>query len=209
MKQYPSITLVKPGSPPGETLYTFEKLDGSNVRFEWSKKRGWWKYAARARLLDETDDLLGPSMKVFNESSAEPLTKYFVDQGWQTAVAFCEFYGPRSFAGLHHPGDEKWSALIDVAADKRGIIDPKDYLKLVEKTHVPCPCYLGLCKWNETFLRNVDAGEWMDAGMGFEGVVGKVMKNKRLFMWKAKTDAWRKAVQNKFDHATALGLIQS
>lgn len=28
-------------------IYAFDKLDGSNIRFEWSRKRGFYKFGTR------------------------------------------------------------------------------------------------------------------------------------------------------------------
>lgn len=43
MKQYPTINYWNKGYF-GESCYAFEKLDGSNIRAEWSKKQGWHKF---------------------------------------------------------------------------------------------------------------------------------------------------------------------
>jgi len=44
MKSYPSI----PGKHTnGIPLTVFDKLDGSNIRAEWSKKRGFYKFGTR------------------------------------------------------------------------------------------------------------------------------------------------------------------
>jgi hypothetical protein len=44
MKEYPSIDR-KPRY--GVPVYMFEKIDGSNIRVEWSKKKSFYKYGSR------------------------------------------------------------------------------------------------------------------------------------------------------------------
>jgi hypothetical protein len=43
MKTYPSISRDIVGQP----IYAFDKLDGSNIRAEWSKKNGFHKFGSR------------------------------------------------------------------------------------------------------------------------------------------------------------------
>lgn len=53
MQQYPSI-LGSSKAPLGEPCIAFVKYDGSNLRWEWSPKRGWNKYGTRTQLFNET-----------------------------------------------------------------------------------------------------------------------------------------------------------
>lgn len=208
MKSYPSMKKAMRFSPPDVSLYTFDKIDGSNLRFEWTRKRGWWKTRTRERLLDRTDQDLGAAIDIFERTHAEPLARFAHDQKWDPFVAFVEFYGPSSFAGLHRKDEEKKVALIDLCVHKEGIIRPSDFLNVVNKTGVHAPRYLGFCKWNRTFLDEVSAGAIPE--ISFEGVVGKLKHHHDdLILWKAKTDAWRDAVKNKFETAVALKLIES
>jgi hypothetical protein len=43
MKQYPEILHYSRGHF-GEPVIAFEKLDGSNIRLEWQRKRGFFKF---------------------------------------------------------------------------------------------------------------------------------------------------------------------
>lgn len=52
MKQYPSIPS---GIIKNKSFFCFQKIDGSNIRVEWTKKNGLYKFGTRRRLLDETD----------------------------------------------------------------------------------------------------------------------------------------------------------
>lgn len=201
---YPSIP--KALSPPGVPLYTWDKIDGSSLFFEWTRKQGWCKQGTRERLFDATDTLVGGAIEVFQRTHAEALGKYAKDQRLDKFYAYVEFAGERSFAGMHHPEDEKRLYLFD-ASYGDGVFDPRDFLKLADKTGVQTPNYLGRVKWNKTFLDDVRAKTL--AGITCEGVVGKVMERDRLRMWKTKTGEWRQMVLNKFETAVALRLIES
>ena len=66
MNQYFHIPGYK-DAPKGLPCIAFDKLDGQNVRFEWTKKRGWFKFGMRRRLFDESDVEFGRSILVFFE----------------------------------------------------------------------------------------------------------------------------------------------
>ena len=51
MKQYPKI-LYFDQAPINEQCYAFDKIDGSNFRAEWSKKRGWYKFGTRNTMIN-------------------------------------------------------------------------------------------------------------------------------------------------------------
>lgn len=206
MKSYPSIERASFRTPPGRDLFTFDKIDGSNLRFEWTRKRGWWKFGTRERLFDRTDKHFGSAVDVFLKTMAEPLAKFSYDQKWDPLVVFTEFYGERSFAGLHHPEDEKKLALIDVSP-RGGILPPKDFLNIVEKIGFHAPRYLGVRRWNQPFLKMVEDAAL--EGITLEGVVGKGVERDKLVMFKYKTMLWRDAVRNKYETAVALKLIES
>lgn len=192
MKTYPSIIHPQGGFLNGR-LHTFAKLDGSNIRFEWSKKRGWYKAGTRRRLLDETDPIFKPALPLFHETLATVCEKVCVDQRWQRAIVYCEYYGPQSFAGLHVEGDTMQLTCIDVAPYKKGLLPPTEFLKLFGAVG---PYYLGFTRWGREFVLDVLQGNV--EGATFEGVVGKRLLKKKLQMFKAKTQAWKDAVKARF-----------
>lgn len=49
MKQYPSITNVSSGRLIEFDAYVFDKLDGSNLRFEWDRKVGTHQVAEQLK----------------------------------------------------------------------------------------------------------------------------------------------------------------
>lgn len=48
----------------------------------------------------------------------------------QRIVAFAEYFGPSSFAGMHDPNEPKQLKLFDVAVYKKGILPAKQFVKL-------------------------------------------------------------------------------
>lgn len=186
--------------------YVFDKLDGSNLRFEWSRKNGWYKYGTRNRLFDNTDPAFGPAIEIFNARLAGSLHDIVLSQRVTKAIVFCEYLGKNSFAGLHQPGDEMDLYPFDVALFNQGILGPKEFLKLFG--HLNIPKFLGLLKWGPKLLSEVKNGT-LD-GVTFEGVVGKAKTSKHdLILAKAKSQAWLDKVKSTMPEDMANELINS
>lgn len=217
MKSYPSI----PRST-GMTFqeisgaYVFDKLDGSNLRFEWSRKRKQWaKFGTRTRLFDENDWQFGRAIKIFENALAEPIAKIAVEQRWESVIVFTEHWGPSSFAGCHHdaqnqpldPDNQMHVDLIDVAPYKQGMLGPAEYLKLFDG--LPMAKFLGRVNWTRGFVDRVWNGDV--AGVTCEGVVGKAGHGKThdIVMAKAKTRAWVDMVKARYLADDAERLINS
>jgi hypothetical protein len=202
MKQYPSIPGV--GDGVSMRLHTFDKIDGSNLRFEWSKKKQWYKFGTRKRLFDESDIQFGAALPLFMETLAEPLEKIIRKQRWDKVVVFAEFWGKNSFAGYHVDDDPKLLTLIDVSPHRKGILPPKDFLDLFGEFG---PHYLGHIKWSHDFVSKVRRGEVEN--ITFEGVVGKTINKKRIVMYKAKSQAWYDRVMNRFGKEQGTLIVNS
>lgn len=192
---------------PGSTqkasdVYVFDKLDGSNLRFEWTKKQGWFKYGTRTRLLDESDPVFGKAIPIFLSGLATELDKVIAKQRWQHVVAFAEFLGPNSFAGQHDPSDTHVVSLIDISPNKKGVLDPRDYLDDVYPEVTHRAAFLGRMNWGEALVQMVEDGKF--EGASFEGVVGKYMDKKRLIMLKAKSRAWKEKVKALYGDQASL-----
>jgi hypothetical protein len=182
MKPYPTI----PGEIIHEPIYAFDKLDGSNIRAEWSRKRGFYKFGKRNHLLDDTNPVLRESQQLIVDGFTESMTKTFREQRWERAVCFFEFYGPRSFAG-NHEDETHEVTLIDVAGP-RGILEPRDFLDLFGNLKTAKLLHHG--NPSSDFLDQVRSGTLNE--MTFEGVVckGKWVSPGRPLMFKVKNQAW-------------------
>jgi hypothetical protein len=185
--------------------YVFDKIDGSNLRFEWSKKKGWHKFGTRSRRFDQSDWQFGRAIPIFQKILAEPLAKIFAAQRWDQCVVFAEHWGPSSFAGIHHepitnkpldPDEAMRLDLIDIAPYKQGILGPAEFVRLCGD--LPSAKLLGRFNWTRGFVDRVWNGDL--EGVTLEGVVGKTGHGKThdLVMAKAKTKAWIDKVKARY-----------
>jgi hypothetical protein len=190
MEQYPSIDkLIR-----NTHIYAYDKLDGSNMRAEWTRKTGFTKFGSRRQLIDTTAPVLGEAVTLFNEKYAEDLDRIFRKQQYQKTTVFFEFYGQNSFAGFHE--DEKHDVtLFDVFLYKKGMMTPQEFNKLFSDIDTAALLYQG--NPSQEFLESVKNGTL--EGMTFEGVVCKsgFDKRNRLASFKVKNDAWLKRLKQK------------
>jgi len=206
MKGYPSIPRSTGTTFVEFDAYVFDKLDGSQVRVEWSRKAGWHKFGTRHRLFDASDPDFGPSMLTFALELAEPIEAIIRAQRWDRAIIFTELTGPSSFAGVHDRAEAKTLTLFDVAPHQRGLLPPKEFLKLFDG-HVRTPAFLGQMRWTRGLVERVRNGQ-ID-GITFEGVVGKAPGKQGPIMAKAKTQAWLDRVAALYSPEEARRIIES
>lgn len=207
MKSYPSISRSTGTSFREFEAYVFDKIDGSNLRFEWSKKQKWHKFGTRTRLFDHTDEVFGCAIARFHETLADDLEKIAIDNRWESAIVFCEFWGETSFAGLHDPTDYKYLTLFDIAPYKKGILGPKEFLKLTKNIQY-IPKFFGVHNWTRGFVEKIYNRE-VDFPITFEGVVGKAGEGHKLIMAKAKCKDWIEEVKSKYTPEQAKLILES
>lgn len=195
MKSYPTIDGKY---VTGVVLTVFDKLDGSNIRAEWSKKRGFYKFGTRTRLVDETDPLFGRTPAMIQDKYGKDLERIYKENRYDRAIAFFEFWSPESFAG-HHPEDLSNSTvtLFDVNPYKKGILPPRDFLKLFGHLDVPRVVHVGHLE--PQFVSSVKDGTLED--MTFEGVVCKYphAKTGNASMFKIKSNPWLDKLRDYVD----------
>lgn len=205
MKQYPSIARSTGQSFREFDAYVFDKLDGSNIRAEWSRKSGWGKYGTRYRLFDKSDPDFAEAIPIFEQTLADDLAKIAKKQGWQQLTVFMEFWGAQSLAGQHVKGDPKQLTLFDANPIKKGILGPREFLDLFG--HLNTAKFLGKMHWTRGFVERVWNGEI--EGITCEGVVGKAGSGHDLIMAKAKTQLWIGKVKAKYAPEEAQKIIDS
>jgi hypothetical protein len=186
VKSYPSIpyhdrhTLNQP-------CHAFYKYDGSNLRFEWSKKAGWYKFGTRTRLFDHTDPDFGGAIDLFLNGLGDGVEKVFRDRYKQSdrAIVFAEFFGPSSFSGQHVKEEPKDLVLFDVNLHKKGILGPAEFVKEFGHLRSAEVVYQG--PFSEEFISEV----WEDKLPLVEGVIAKGGEGHSLWMRKVKTKSYK------------------
>ena len=183
MKSYPSIS---PRIQLGLPIYAFDKIDGSNIRAEWSSKKGLYKFGSRNRLLGSDQDIISKAESLILEDETK-ISNICQKNKWDRIVLFYEFAGENSFAGNHQPNDNHKVWLIDANPYKKGILPPKEFLDCFSDFDIAPLLYRGNC--NSGFVSSVRDGS-LD-GIGSEGVVCKVKgKGNTILMFKIKRDSW-------------------
>lgn len=191
MKEYP---LISRDQQYGTKVYGFDKLDGSNIRVEWSKKRAFYKFGTRHQLLGEDHPHLGEAIPLIKGNWEKDLSDIFIKQRYESAVAFFEFWGPNSFAG-QHVQEPHITNLIDVSPYKQGILGPDDFLELFGHLDIAKLLFQG--NFNHEVEQQVHKSEL--PGITFEGLVCKRKKEKKFEMprmFKCKTQAWLDRLKN-------------
>lgn len=179
MKEYPSIPHLSNLSQMKTTgtVVLFDKLDGSNIRAEWNKTKGFYKFGTRHQLISESDPAFGHIPRTF-KSTFETLHKVFYGKKYESVICFFEYHGPNSFAGQHDENDKKSLTLIDINPYKHGIISPDILIFDYAFMDIAKSLYFG--EWNkqtsEDLYNQVVSGTL--PGMTFEGVVGKFLSKK-------------------------------
>ena len=192
METYPSIGK----NISNEYIVAYDKIDGSNIRAEWSRKTGFTRFGSRTRLMEADEKPLGEAIGLFNEKYADALAEIFIKQKLIKATAFLEFYGKNSFAGFHEEETHD-VILFDVHFYKQGFLTGKEFLKLfTSKVDIAPVLYEG--KINSDFIAKVKNGS-LD-GMTFEGVVckGSLDNKNRPNNFKIKSEAWLSKLKNKY-----------
>jgi len=207
MKDYLSIPGWKQ-APRGLPCVAFRKYDGSNIRTEWNRKNGFYKYGSRNVLLGRDHPDLGEAIPLFEKTLAGPLSETLQNnrnlQSFDSAVVFMEFFGPNSFAGIHVAGEPKNLVIIDVNLHKRGIVIPRDFVKVFGHLPIAEVVYEG--NFNQEFIQAVKNGSVLTG----EGVVAKGVKPGTknpvhgLWMSKVKTSAWLQELKKRCDTNAAL-----
>lgn len=170
MTEYP--TILASSKAPRKLCIGFEKLDGSNIRVKYTAKRGFELFGSRTQLIDASHPHLGQVVAVFNASFKEPLEKIMKDKfpNEREAIAFGEFFGPNSFAGMHVESDQKKFVLFDLFIGHKNskFLLPQEFIKLcADKVETARVVYEG--NLSDELIKDVREGKY-DV---FEGIVCK------------------------------------
>jgi hypothetical protein len=209
MKEYPSIPaaghLLSQSTEDylGRPFVAFNKLDGSNIRAEWDRRRGWHQFGSRRRLLDASQPLLGSAIQLILDGYGDGLAKAFTDDSAlgrpQQTTAYFEFLGPHSFAGQHDSSvlgvesNEPFRVvLIDVNIHKRGFVSAEQFIERFGHLGIPSVVHRG--ELTDDFVKDVRAGRYGDG----EGVILKGGEGHDRWMAKIKTTAYLRRLKSFF-----------
>ena len=208
MKSYRNIDGPS-GGHKGKPCYAFVKYDGSNLRFEWSRKRGWYKFGTRKTMFDETHKIFGSSIQLFLDKYGDALPKVFqkekMFQGVRNFVVFAEWFGAKSFSGAHKPWDKQHNiVLFDVNPMKKGLLGPKQFLDLFGHLSVAEVVYQG--NFGAWLVEAVRKEEEIDIESKYEvkaeipeGVVCKGGDGHKIWMAKIKTERYKAALKELYE----------
>lgn len=188
MKEYPSI---EKQILEGNNFYCFDKLDGSNVRCEFNIKKGFTKFGSRTQLVDESSNDLGKHSIPLIKEKEQTIIQVLKKNKFEKGTCFFEFYGPSSFAGNHNWEETHKVSLIDVWIEKKGIVDPKEFLSLFDIEEIETPKLLHYGSVDQEFIDLVRSSSL--EGMTFEGVICKAKKLSKQHYCpavKIKSTAW-------------------
>tara|TARA_R110002110_G_scaffold114061_9_gene282817 strand:+ start:931 stop:1542 length:612 start_codon:yes stop_codon:yes gene_type:complete len=191
MKTYPKIS----AEISFLKIYAFDKLDGSNIRAEWSRKRGFYKFGTRHRMLGEDDKTFGEAIGLIQDKYSKDISDIMKKARFDKGVFFFEFFGESSEFGWHDEIETHDVVLFDANIAKKGMFPPKEFLKLFGNLDTAALLYTG--NPNNIFLEKVRNGTL--PGMTFEGVVCKAKHPKKpgVLMFKVKSLDWYTALRGK------------
>lgn len=197
MKQYPKINYYNQGLFDYNCI-CFDKLDGSNIRLEWSKKRGFYKFGTRNNMITDKDENFGKAIPLFLEKYNDSISKVFTDKykKVESFVVFAEYVGPNSFAGWHHPDDTMDIVLFDVNQYKKGFISPYEFVENFGHLDIPKIIYTG--KYNQKLIDDIKNNVYgLDEGVIAKGMFVTKKEGEQIWQVKVKTNEWLKKVKTK------------
>lgn len=186
----------------GQKVIAFDKLDGSNLRFEWNPKRGFYKFGARQQTRTLVDLQFGEAFNHFIKKYQDGIDQVMSSSKYRkylSCVCFGEYFGQNSEFGQHVEGDPIDVVLFDVHIYKKGLVHPQEFID--DFGHLGIP---------RIIFQDRLSTEWIDAikndtfSYGLkEGVICKtVLQTKKgndfTEYCKIKTDDWLERLRARY-----------
>jgi len=200
MKSYHSIPKYSE-EDFGKYIWAFEKIDGSNFRAEWDRKlskktsftNGFGKFGTRTETIKYTSNPFYEAVEIFKEKFSQKLDKIFIEdktfRGIDRLTVYGEFYGKNSFAGQHDWNEEHNIKLFDIFLYKKDFLAPREFMDIFGDLDICKLVYQG--PFTPGFLDMIQKNTLSLK----EGVVCKGAEDKRISMFKIKTDIWLSTVR--------------
>jgi hypothetical protein len=189
MKDFPTLEYY--GSHWGIPGTAFRKLDGSNIRVEYSRKRGFYKFGTRTQMIGEASDTpFTVAIDLFREKY-ETLARVLSDKPYrdaQSVTLFLELHGEHSAFGQHDFNSKLDITLFDVWVHKRGFVAPKQFIKDFEPYGIADVVYEG--NLNIELVTDVKNNVFnLEEGVIFKSN-SPINKAGQLYYCKIKTNDW-------------------
>lgn len=198
MKSYNSIPFWNKGLF-GENCIAQNKLDGSSMRFEWSKNSGFYKFGTKNTMISEKDENFGDGISIFLNKYNEDLNRIFRDKYPKIInfVVFGEYFGENSFAGQHVKSDKKDVVIFDISVYKKGLMDVYEFMDKFGTLDIPEVIYEG--KYTMDFINDVRNNIYnLSEGVVCKGISKTKKNNDSTWISKVKSDHWLELVREKF-----------
>lgn len=185
------------------TIFAFDKLDGSNIRVEYSEKKGFYKFGSREVLLDETSSDLGFCIELFHNTwkpiLEEKIKKYSNILKDKTTFFF-ELVGTKSKFGFHNIGHDNFQlVLIDVSPFKNTYIPPDVFYEMFYDCNIPKLIYNGVI--TKEFVNDIIENKYdLSEGVIIKGLICNKKGNNRLIYTKIKTNKWFEELKRKKEY---------
>jgi ATP-dependent RNA circularization protein (DNA/RNA ligase family) len=206
MIEYPSI--INSSKAPRRPMIAFDKIDGSNIRIKWTKKKGFNLYGSRTQLFDSSHPTLGGCVGIFGSRYQTVLEEFFIHEYKKEneIIIFGEYYGPNSFAGIHTDPIEKMDFyLFDILFIRKGYNEfllPQHFLKIrpqFESIGIPMPKIVHEGNLTDDFIRRVRRNDFnLNEGVVCKGTEKLGSFRGKQWMCKIKTDDYRMRLMERY-----------
>lgn len=188
-------------------VIAFDKLDGSNLRFEYSHKRGFYKFGTRTTMIDRNSEPFGIAINIFLNKYEKPLTELFKSKAYRDTlsfVCFTEFYGEKSEFGQHEFDNDIFDIiLLDINRYKKGMIPPRQLIKDAFNYNFKLPKIVYEGPLNKSLVHAIKDGMFdLKEGVVCKGTVPNKKAPHNLYYCKIKTNKWFDRLRNKLNYGS-------
>lgn len=179
-------------------VIAFDKLDGTNIRVEYSHKRGFYKFGTRKTMFDERSKEFGFVVPLFKKTVEKELTEIFKTEKYRNIERFLcyfEVLGEESEFGQHNFEKEFDLVLIDVDRYKKGFVAPREFVRNFSECGIPRIIYDG--NLSKEFVKSIKENTELAEGVVCKGLIKTKKGIDQIYHCKIKTDKWLDKLKGK------------
>ena len=199
MREYPSIP--NSSKAPHKECIAFDKLDGSNFRAKFTRKKGFALFGTRTQLIDTSTQFWGKMVQAFKKHE-DTFIHAFAKKEYRDhreITVFGEFLGRNSFAGRHDVEEEQELVFFDVLVGhkKPKFVLPQDFIR--DFAGVPQPSVVYKGKLGPEFIERIRHDKYLREGVICKGTekVGNAAGG--VWMCKIKTLQYFQRLKTTFN----------